>query len=71
MNENTELKNFLKMLGNSSIGHGYREDHNPEATAVQVEHDDEDDDSVFWVTEWMFDAAGKLSGVKHSRGEVG
>jgi hypothetical protein len=48
-----ELKAFLAMLERAGIGHGTREDHNPEGTAVQVETDNQ-------TTDWFFDADGKL-----------
>ena len=52
----TELKAFLAMLDRAGVGHGTRDDHNPEGTGVQVEHEDDD----HTVTDWWFDADGKL-----------
>jgi hypothetical protein len=52
----TELQAFLNMLDRAGVGYGTRNDHNPAGTAVQVEHEDREDT----VTDWWFDAAGKL-----------
>jgi hypothetical protein len=53
----SELKAFLAMLERAGIGHGTRQDYNPEGTGVQVE----DYDGT--VTDWWFDADGKLVSV--------
>ena len=64
----SDLKAFLAMLGRAGIGHGQRYDHNPEGTGVQVEHECEDDKGWF-VSDWQFDADGKLVSVSHYPGE--
>lgn len=65
----TELRAFLAMLRRSNLGFGTRHDYNPAGTAVMVEHPHEKD-SGFHVTEWAFDADGKLTGVELYEGEV-
>lgn len=52
----TELQLFLKMLDRAGIGHGLRYDYNPPGTAVQVEHEDDDNTT----TDWWFNEAGEL-----------
>lgn len=69
--EAADLRSFLAMLDRSSVGFGQRHDYNPEGTSVQVEHPVEGSDTEFWVTDWSFDAAGKLIDVGHYKGELG
>lgn len=52
----TELQHFISMLGHSGIGYGTRHDHNPEGTAVLVEHENDEPRN----SEWWFDADGSL-----------
>ncbi len=52
----TELQRFLAMLDRAGIGHGTRQDFNPDGTAVQVEHEDDEET----ITDWRFDADGNL-----------
>jgi hypothetical protein len=67
----TQLQAFLAMLDGSGVGYGTRIDHNPPGTAVQVEHPDEDNDTGFWVTDWLFDGGGNFLEVIHCRGQPG
>jgi len=64
-----ERRTFIAMLERAGIGHGTRRDYHPDGESVQVEHPDEEGDG-FHVTDWMFDAAGKLVSVEHYEGEV-
>lgn len=68
----SEQQAFLAMLTRAGIGHGTRVDYNPPGLAVQVEHeDDEGSKHGFRVTEWAFDAEGKLTEVVIHEGEIG
>jgi len=57
----TELQAFIAMLERAGIGHGMRTDHNPPGEAVLVESGD--DPTEFMVTEFGFDADGRLEEV--------
>jgi hypothetical protein len=65
-----DLRRFLMILDSAGVGYGTRTDYDPPGTAVQVEHPDEDGGG-FWVTEWAFNAAGRLTEISHYRGEPG
>ncbi len=54
----SELEMFIAMLSRVGIGHGTRDDFNPNGTAVQVEHDMGNDEYV--ITDWQFDSTGKF-----------
>ena len=68
----TELQAFVAMLVRAGIGHGTRTDHNPRGTAVIVEAECQADFVVadFMVTEFSFDADGKLKAVECYPGDV-
>lgn len=55
----TELQVFVAMLDRAGVGYGTREDISPPGTGVQVEYEDDPDT----VTDWWFDAAGRLVSV--------
>jgi len=65
----TEENQLVAMLSRAGVGFGLRLDHNPGGTAVQIEAEGHDDD--WFVTEFAFDAAGKLTGVVTYEGEIG
>jgi hypothetical protein len=64
-----EYQQFKAMLERAGIGHGLRHDYNPDGESVQVEHDDEDAKHGWMVTDWSFDADGKLVSVTMYEGE--
>lgn len=59
----TEHQQLIAMLTRVGVGYGTRHDHNPEGVAVQVECDDSDDARQWTVTEFVFDADGRLKTV--------
>lgn len=65
----SELQAFQKMLERAGVGHGLRFDYNPPGTAVMVESGE--NEMEFMVTEFGFDADGRLKEVASYPGEVG
>jgi hypothetical protein len=66
----TELQQFIAMLDRAGIGHGMRIDYDPCGTAVQVEHAHDEGDG-WTVTDWQFDADGRLVDISMYPGEEG
>jgi hypothetical protein len=65
----TELQQFLAMLDRAGVGYGRRTDHNPTGGSVLVETGE--NETEFMVTEFGFDADGKLKAVVCYPGDVG
>lgn len=61
---------FIDMLERAGVGHGRRQDYNPDGESVQVEHPHAGDHG-FTVSDWQFDAEGKLLRVEPYEGEEG
>lgn len=69
----TEKEVFIAMLNRVGVGYGKRTDYDPPGESVQVEHENETTDGKggWMVTDWQFDAEGKLTGVTLYEGEKG
>lgn len=65
----TELQQFLAMLRRAGVGHSTRRDYTPDGTAVLVETGE--GETELMVTEFAFDAAGRLVGVECYPGDAG
>ena len=65
----SELQQLVATLDRAGVGYGRRHDHNPPGEAVQIESGESERD--FYVTEFAFDADGRLTGVTCSPGETG
>lgn len=66
-----EMQQLLAMLTRAGIGHGRRDDYNPEGESVQVESDEADEHGKWWITEFGFDADGNLKEVVTYQGQEG
>lgn len=65
----TEREQLKAMLDRANIGYGLRHDYNPPGESVQVENDIEDSEEM--ITEFVFDASGKLVSVHSYHSERG